>query len=54
LWGDADAISPLAVGQRLQQLLPHATLHVVPAGNHSLVRAQAAEVAPLISKHLGN
>ncbi len=52
LWGDADAISPIAVGKRLQQLLPHATLRIVAAGDHGLIREGAVEVAPLISTHL--
>lgn len=53
LWGDADPVSPVAVGQHLRHLLPHATLHIVPGGDHGLVRERAAEVAPLIARHLG-
>ncbi len=53
LWSDADPISPLAVGQRLQSLLRSATLHLVRDGDHSFVRARAAEVAPVIARHLG-
>lgn len=52
LWGDADPISPLAVGQRLKSLLPKADLHVVRGGHHDLAVAHAAEVAPLIQAHL--
>ncbi len=52
LWGDADPISPVAVGERLRSLLPDAGLQVVPGGGHDLVHARAAEVAPLIEAHL--
>ncbi len=52
LWGDADAISPVAVGQHLQALLPHSGLQVVPGGEHDLANRHAAQVAPLIDAHL--
>lgn len=52
LWGDADPISPVAVGQRLASLLPDARLHVVAGGDHDLGNARAAELAPLIAQHL--
>ena len=52
LWGDADPISPVSVGERLRDLLPDARLHVVPAGGHDVVHVRAAEVAPLIQAHL--
>ncbi|QDZ28512.1 alpha/beta fold hydrolase [Noviherbaspirillum sp. UKPF54] len=52
LWGDADPISPVSVGQRLASLLPHATLHVFPGGEHDLASAFAADVAPLVDAHL--
>lgn len=53
LWGDADPISPVAVGERLADLLPNARLHVLPGGDHDLVHQRADEVAPLIAAHLG-
>ncbi len=52
LWGDADPISPVAVGQRLAALLPEARLVVLPGGSHDLGRENAEEVAPLIDGHL--
>ncbi len=52
LWGDADPISPVAVGRRLLELLPHAELVVVPGGTHDLVAERAAEVAPRIDRYL--
>jgi pimeloyl-ACP methyl ester carboxylesterase len=52
LWGDADPISPVAVGQRLAALLPCAQLHVFPGGDHNLGSRFACDIAPLIDKHL--
>ncbi len=51
LWGDADPISPLAVGERLQSLLPNAQLHVIAGGTHSMALNRANEIAPLIRAH---
>ncbi|ASL28665.1 alpha/beta hydrolase [Azotobacter chroococcum] len=52
LWGDDDPVSPVSVGQRLAALLPRAELHVFPGGDHRLAKILAAEVAPLIDRHL--
>jgi pimeloyl-ACP methyl ester carboxylesterase len=52
LWGDADPISPVAVGERLASLLPQAVLHVIPGGKHDLGKAFAEAIAPLIASHL--
>jgi len=52
LWGDADPISPVAVGEMLQQLLPRATFRMVEGGDHGFVAERAAETAPMISAHL--
>jgi pimeloyl-ACP methyl ester carboxylesterase len=52
LWGDADRISPVEVGQRLGSLLPRAELHVLPGAGHDLGCACADVVAPLIDRHL--
>ena len=54
LWGDADPISPVAVGRHLASLLPDARLHVLPGAGHDLGHARAAEVVPLIAAHLGD
>lgn len=53
IWGDADPISPVAVGQHLQARLPSARLHVVPGGDHDLAQTHAQPVAALIAEHLG-
>ncbi len=52
LWGDADPISPVVVGQRLASLLPCAALHVIPGGTHDLASVHANIVAPLVDTHL--
>jgi pimeloyl-ACP methyl ester carboxylesterase len=52
LWGDADPISPVAVGRRLAQLFPRAELVVFAGGTHDLVLERADEVARHIERHL--
>lgn len=52
LWGDADSISPVRVGERLAQLLPNAALHVIAGGDHDLGSSHAREIAPLVDRHL--
>jgi pimeloyl-ACP methyl ester carboxylesterase len=52
LWGDADPISPVTVGQRLAALLPRSGLRVFKGGDHDLASTRACEVAPLIDAHL--
>jgi pimeloyl-ACP methyl ester carboxylesterase len=52
LWGDADPISPVGVGQRLAELLPCAELVVLEGGTHDLVHDRADDVAPIIERHL--
>lgn len=53
LWGDADAISPVAVGRHLAERIPDAHLHVVSGGDHDVAQTHAADLAPLIERHLG-
>jgi pimeloyl-ACP methyl ester carboxylesterase len=52
IWGDADPISPLAIGRHLEKRISGAQLHVVPGGDHDLAQTHAAEVAVLIERHL--
>jgi len=52
LWGDADPISPVAVGERLAQLLPDSELVVIEGGTHDLVLERARDVAPHVARHL--
>lgn len=52
IWGDADPISPLAVGRHLKARLPDARLHVVASSDHHFATTQPDEIAPLIADHL--
>jgi len=52
LWGDADPISPVAVGRRLAELFPSAELVVFEGGTHDLVHERADEVAASIDRYL--
>ena len=52
LWGDADPISPVAVGRRLAELFPRAELVVFAGGTHDLALERAVEIAPHIDRHL--
>ena len=52
IWGDADAISPVAVGRHLENRMPNARLHVMPGGDHDLAKTHAEQTASLIEKHL--
>jgi pimeloyl-ACP methyl ester carboxylesterase len=52
LWGDADPISPVAMGLHLAEVFPRAHLIVVKGGTHDLVRERADEIAPHIDGHL--
>lgn len=48
LWGDADTVSPVAVGRHLVGLLRNSRLQVIPGGTHSFAQDRAAEIAPLV------
>ncbi len=52
IWGDADPISPVAVGRRLASLLPNAQLHVLAGATHDLTSTHGAHVAALIDAYL--
>jgi pimeloyl-ACP methyl ester carboxylesterase len=52
LWGDADPISPVAVGERLLALARDARLQVVAGGQHDLAQVHAASLAPLVAGFL--
>ena len=53
IWGDADPISPVAVGRHLESRIPNARLEIVSGGDHDVAQAKAQVVAGLISDHLG-
>ncbi|MFY0582544.1 alpha/beta fold hydrolase [Cystobacter fuscus] len=52
LWGDADPISPVGVGRRLEQLLPRARMRVLAGGDHMFARDRAAEIVAWVTAHL--
>lgn len=52
LWGERDAISPVAVGQRLATLIPDAELHVIPEAAHDLGHSRASDIAAIVLQHL--
>ena len=52
LWGDSDLISPKAVGERLESLMPNARLRIIAGGDHDLAQTHAEIVAGLIAEHL--
>ena len=52
VWGDADPISPIAAGRRLNTLLPSSRLEVFAGGGHDVAIAFAPEVAKLVDSHL--
>jgi pimeloyl-ACP methyl ester carboxylesterase len=52
LWGDADPVSPVAVGQRLENLLPQARLRVIEGASHGFAEERPDEVAEAIRCHL--
>jgi pimeloyl-ACP methyl ester carboxylesterase len=52
IWGDADPISPVAVGAYLAGVLPRARLVIVPGGDHALGRDRAAAIADDVARHL--
>lgn len=52
LWGDADPISPVAVGESLRAQLPESRLHVFAGGEHDAAIAFAPETAALIDAFL--
>jgi pimeloyl-ACP methyl ester carboxylesterase len=52
IWGDADPISPIAVGRALETALPNSVLHIVADGTHMLAHDQPDVTAALIIDHL--
>jgi pimeloyl-ACP methyl ester carboxylesterase len=52
LYGDADPISPVRVGERLAELLPSAELVVISGGTHGLVSERASEVTAHVERYL--
>jgi pimeloyl-ACP methyl ester carboxylesterase len=54
LWADRDAISPLAVGRRLAELLPRSELVVYESAEHWFARDHASDIAARIRRHIAS
>lgn len=54
LWGDHDPISPVAVGEYLQQQFPNARLAIIPKGDHLFAESRAVEVAHHVHDYLSH
>ena len=52
LWGDQDPISPIAVGQTLQQKFPQAELHIIHGSDHAFAEHHSEAVAAHIQHYL--
>jgi len=52
LWGSADPISPVTVGERLLALLPNARLRVFSGADHDLAQTHLDEAAIEVKRHL--
>ncbi|MCI0570312.1 MAG: alpha/beta hydrolase [Myxococcaceae bacterium] len=52
LWGDADPVSPVAIGEFLEQRIPDAKLVVLSGGTHALAAERPDDVAPLVARQL--
>lgn len=53
IWGDKDAISPVAVGRHLAERIRGSKLEIIAGGDHDLAQTHAGQVAPMIARHLG-
>ncbi|WP_151822663.1 alpha/beta fold hydrolase [Acinetobacter oleivorans] len=54
IWGDSDPVSPVQVGQYLNQKFENSTLYVVKGGDHQLAEKHADEVSVQIENYLKN
>ena len=52
LWGEIDPISPIAVGEYLQQQLTQVELYIIAQGQHHFAKTHADEVSHLIRTFL--
>ncbi|MBJ8481402.1 alpha/beta fold hydrolase [Acinetobacter vivianii] len=52
IWGDQDPISPIEVGQYLNQIFQKSKLYIVDGGDHQLAEKYAEEVAIQIKDYL--
>jgi pimeloyl-ACP methyl ester carboxylesterase len=53
LWGESDALIPLAYADAFRTHVPHARLHVIPQAGHMLMYEQPAAFADAITRFAG-
>jgi len=54
IWGNADPISPVSVGQYLHEKLSHSKLVIIENGKHDLANVYAVQVSSIIQTFLEN
>ncbi len=54
IWGDQDPISPIEVGEYLNQILQKSKLYIINDGDHQLAEKYAEQVAIQINDYLKN
>ena len=52
IWGDSDPISPVKVGEYLQDKIKNSILHVIPQGEHDLAHVFADQVTEWVEDFL--
>ena len=52
IWGDQDLVSPIEVGQYLNQIFKKSKLYIIEGGDHGLAKQDADEVAIQINAYL--
>jgi len=52
IWGDADPISPVAVGRELERRIPDAKLCILPGIDHDLALTKSDAIAGLVAQHI--
>lgn len=52
IWGDQDPVSPIEVGQYLNQIFKKSKLYIIEGGDHGLAKQDADEVAIQINAYL--
>jgi poly(3-hydroxyoctanoate) depolymerase len=52
IWGGDDRISPVAMGNRLNQLIPNSSLLVIQGAGHDVAETHAEQLLPVVSDFL--
>ncbi|OGJ37314.1 MAG: hypothetical protein A2383_01420 [Candidatus Pacebacteria bacterium RIFOXYB1_FULL_39_46] len=54
IWGEADRVTPLALGRKIAQTIPQAQLKILPNARHSAVYTHPEAVVDLVEKFIKN